>query len=423
MLKPELYNGESKQSNLPFLDDIVSYDYTQLDDILAANNIDTFRNNKCYERMGDVLLAGATGFLGIHVLHNLIGRDDVPHIYCLVRGGKSISAESRLHTLLFYYFGQKYEEQFGERIVVVRGDVTDAGVFENFDKHIDVVINCAANVKHFSAGTDIEDINIKGCQNCIDLCVRTGARFIQTSTGSIAGQTVSDSPVTPHFLCERDLYFGQELPSKYSASKFLAERAVLDAVRNRGLKGKVMRLGNLSARSTDGEFQINFRSNNSMSTLKAFQVLGCIPYEKDCGYSEYSPINEVADAIVRLTLTPDGCTVFQPGNVHWPPYGDTIDCMNRIGIPIERVENEEFQRRLAEAMQDPEKSELVQSLVAYKEANDGRFRVVNGWETKAYTAQVLLRLGFRWSMTTWDYVENYLQCLKGLGVFDSDFRR
>ena len=423
MFRPELYDKDSKRSNLPMIEEIEAYDYSQLDGLLAANTIETFRQGQCHERMGDVFLTGATGFLGIHVLHNLIGRDDVPHIYCLVRGGRSISAESRVRTLLFYYFGEKFEEQFGERIIVIDGDVTDAGVFEKFDRPIDVVFNCAANVKHFSAGTDIEDINVKGCQNCIDLCVRTGARFIQTSTGSVAGLTVSDSPVSPHFLNERDLYYGQQLTSKYTASKFLAERAVLDAVRNRGLRGKIMRLGNLSARSTDGEFQINFRSNNSMATLKAYQVLGCVPYERDCGYSEYSPINEVADAIVRLSLTPDACTVFQPGNVHWPPYGDTIDCLNRIGIPIERVENEEFQRRLAEAMQDPEKSELVQSLVAYKEENDGLFRVVNGWDTKAYTAQVLLRLGFRWSFTTWDYVENYLRCLQGLGVFDSDFKR
>lgn len=423
MFKPELYHEEAKQNNLPLIEEITAYNYSQLDDLLAANNINTFRQGTCYDKMGDVLLTGATGFLGIHVLHNLIEREDVPHIYCLVRGNKQVSSESRLRTLLFYYFGQTYEELFEDRIKVINGDVTDAELFERFDKHIDVVINCAANVKHFSAGTDIEDINIKGCQNCIDLCLRTGARFIQTSTGSIAGISVSDSPIAPIIFTERDLYHGQELPSKYAASKFLAERAVLDAVKNHGLKGKIMRLGNLSARSTDGEFQINFRTNNAMAALKAYQTLGCVPYERDCGYSEFSPINEVADAVVRLSLTPDGCTVFQPGNVHWPPYGDTIDCLNHIGIPIERVENEEFQRRLTIAMQDPQKSELVQSLVAYKEADDGRCRAVNGWDTKSYTAQVLLRLGFRWSFTSWDYIENYLRCLQGLGVFDSDFKR
>lgn len=46
-----------------------------------------------------------------------------------------------------------------------------------------------------------------------------------------------------------------------------------------------------------------------------------------------------------------------------------------------------------------EKHELVQSLMAYKEDNGRRFRVGNGWDPKAYTAQMLLRLGSRWSFT------------------------
>ena len=40
-----------------------------------------------------------------------------------------------------------------------------------------------------------------------------------------------------------------------SAQKFLAERAVLEAVSS-GLDGKVIRVGNLMSRNSDGEFQI-----------------------------------------------------------------------------------------------------------------------------------------------------------------------
>lgn len=94
-----------------------------------------------------------------------------------------------------------------------------------------------------------------------------------------------------------------------------------------------------------------------------------------------------------------------------------------MGIRIDLVEEDEFRRRMEAVLQDPDKSELVQSLVAYSAGDDGRFRVMNGWETKEYTAQVLMRLGFHWSFTTWDYIEKYLLCLKGLGVFDNDFRR
>ena len=429
MLRPDLYSEagtavEKEEKELfPFQKEVEDYDYSALDEVLAGNTLQGFRQGRMYDSMGNVFLAGATGFLGIHVLHNLICRDDVPHIYCLVRGNKHLSAASRLRTLLFYYFDDSYEELFGDRIVVVEGDVTDAKVFQAFDQPLDLVINCAANVKHFSAGTDIEDINIGGCRNCIDLCLRTGARFVQTSTGSVTGATVSDKQVPQHYLTERELYFGQAQFSKYTGSKFLAERAVLDAIRFHGLKGKIVRLGNLCARSTDGEFQINFRSNTFMGKLKAYHVLGCVPYSIDCGFSEFSPINEVADAIIRLSMTPDGCTVFHPVNVHWPPLGDVIECMNHLGLKIERVEDDVFAERLEKAMADEETSAFMQSLVGYRNKVDGKYVVNNTCDVTHYTAQVLLRLGFRWSYTTWDYVESYLSNLIGLGVFDKEYRR
>ncbi len=429
MLHPEIYAstvkaGENDGKEMyPFQKEVEDYDYAALEKVLCKNTLESFIQGTMYNRIGNVFLTGATGFLGIHVLHDLIGRADVPHIYCMVRGNKSISAESRIRTLLYYYFGNCYEELFGNRIVLVEGDVTDKQIFNTFNQPLDLVINCAANVKHFSAGTDIEDINIGGCRNCIELCLRTGARFIQTSTGSITGQTVSDQPAAAHFLTERELYYGQALFSKYTSSKFLAERAVLDAVLKRGLKGKIMRLGNLCARSTDGEFQINFRSNNFMGKLKAYHVLGCIPYSRDCGFSEFSPINEVADAIIRLALTPDECTVFHPVNIHWPPLGDIIECMNHLELKVDRVEDDVFAERLAKAMDDEKKAPIMQSLVGYKNEVSGKYITENTCDVTHLTAQTLLRLGFRWSYTSWDYMEAYIRGLIGLGVFDKDFQR
>ena len=35
-----------------------------------------------------------------------------------------------------------------------------------------------------------------------------------------------------------------------------------------------------------------------------------------------------------------------------------------------------------------------------------------------YTSQVLYRLGFRWSSTSWDYVDQMLETIAGLGFFD-----
>lgn len=344
----------------------------------------------------------------------------------MVRAGKNISAEGRLRTQLFYYFGNSHAELFGKCLFVINGDVTKS---ECLDPLIDTfqalggkatVFNCAANVKHFSAGTDIEDINIGGCQTCIDFCLKTGARFIQTSTHSISGFSVGEN-AQPHAMTEKDLYWGQNLDNQYIHSKFLAERAVMEAVVEKGLDGKIVRLGNLSARSTDGEFQINFSSNSFMGRLRALQAVGCAPYDMSSGTVEFSPINEVAAAVILLATTPHDCTVFNPVNAHRQVFDDVLVCLNRLGIKIDLVEPSVFSERLAAVMEDPDKAAILQSLMAYQ--SGGTEAVVENTDHYFYTTQVLLRLGFRWNFTTWDYMERFITAIQGLGFFDDDYQR
>ena len=66
------------------------------------------------ERMplNDVLLTGSTGFLGIHILYELIQNYD-NKVYCLVRPSGGLSAEKRLQNLMFYYFENDFSELFG----------------------------------------------------------------------------------------------------------------------------------------------------------------------------------------------------------------------------------------------------------------------------------------------------------------------
>ena len=70
--------------------------------------------------LGNVLLTGASGFLGIHILKELIENEE-GIIYCLQRAGKSLTSEDRLKSLLFYYFDENYEDFFGKKIIVVEG--------------------------------------------------------------------------------------------------------------------------------------------------------------------------------------------------------------------------------------------------------------------------------------------------------------
>ncbi len=391
-------------------DDASHFDYTAIDLLLKQNKLDTFRAGE-RGTLGNVLVTGATGFLGIHILRELID-SDAPNIYCLVRAKTAEKAENRLRTLLFYYFSDSFKTLFGTRLHVITGDVTQ-DLPE--DLKVDTIFNCAAIVKHFSEGTEIEDVNIGGARRCAEYCIRTGARLVHISTASTRGLWI-DEPRDDVFT-EQRLYMGQYLGNKYIYSKYMAERLILDGVALHGLRAKIMRVGNLAARSTDGEFQANFATNSFMGRIRVYNMLGCCPHAMRNTRVEFSPINEVARAITLLATTPDKCTVFHPYNIHSQLLGDVLTGLTTVGEGIRFVEQEDFQNVLDEAGNDPAKAKQLSALLAYQDMAHGR-RTTDVTRDNDYTTQVLYRLDFAWSPTSWDYVERMLAAIGGFGFFE-----
>ena len=391
-------------------DEVTTFDYTAINNLLQRNTLNMFRYSE-RQAIGNVLLTGSTGYLGIHILRELID-SDVENIYCLVRGKTQAAAESRLRSLLYYYFANAFKDLFGKRIHVVLGDVTN-----DFDESLDIqtVFNCAAIVKHFSEGTEIEDVNIGGAKRCVDFCIKKGAKLVHISTASTRGLWAGETK--DEIFTEQRLYMGQYLGNKYIYSKFMAERLILDAVALHGLSAKIMRVGNLAARSTDGEFQANFSTNSFMGRIKVYNMLGCCPHQMRNKNIEFSPINEVARAIVLLSTTPKECTVFHPYNIHGQFLGDVLMGLTTVGEGIRFVEQEEFAAVMEEAKEDPQKAKQMSSLLAYQDMAHGQ-KTTDVKRDNDYTTQVLYRLGFSWSPTSWDYVERMLTAIGGFGFFE-----
>ena len=404
-----LITGESE--NTGQVDDpVAAFDYTAINNLLQRNTLGFFRAGERHP-LGDVLITGSTGYLGIHILRELID-SDAQNIYCMVRGKSQEAAESRLRTLLYYYFSESFKELFGKRLHIVLGDVT-----QDIDESlkVDTVFNCAAVVKHFSEGTEIEDVNIGGAQHCVDFCIKTGAKLIHISTASTRGIWAGE--IKDDVFTEKRFYMGQYLGNKYIYSKFMAERLILDAVALHGLNAKIMRVGNLAARSTDGEFQANFSTNSFMGRIRIYNMLGCCPYALRNKRVEFSPINEVAQAICLLATTPKECTVFHPYNIHGQFLGDVLTGLTSVGQGIQFVEQEDFQKAMDEAGQDPQKAKQMAALLAYKDMAHGQ-KTADVQRDNDYTTQVLYRLGFSWSPTSWDYVERMLTAIGGFGFFE-----
>jgi len=70
------------------------------------------------------------------------------------------------------------------------------------------------------------------------------------------------------------------------------------------------------------------------------------------------------------------------------------------------------------AKDDPQKAKVLASLLAYQDMAHGQ-KTADVARDNDYTTQVLYRLGFSFSPTSWDYVERMLNAIGGFGFFES----
>ena len=403
-------SAESPQSNNEFSD----YNYNRIQSVISGN-VEENADRITKEELGDIMITGATGFLGIHILKAYLDNYD-GKVYCLVRKGSYESMEKRMMHMLMYYFDNPCEELFKDRIVCVDGDITSKEQVESFGAYkFRTLINCAACVKHFAAGDVLQKINVHGVENLIEFCKNNGRRLIQISTVSVAGEGSNGVPPMDRVFGENDLYIGQSITNEYIRTKFLAERAVLEAVSS-GLDAKIIRVGNLMSRNSDGEFQINFITNGFLRSLRGYKAIGKFPMGGMHEVAELSPIDSTALAVLKLVQTDRRFTVFHACNSHHIYMADLIYAMRNYGFKLDIVKDEEFEEAVKEFAKNGNDSDAVSGLIAYTSHNENEIYTME--YSNRFTAQVLYRLDYKWPVTDDRYLESAIEALDRLAFFD-----
>ncbi len=329
-----------------------------------------------------VLLTGATGFLGSHILRELLRRK--LRVICLVR------SEEKLKSVLKYYFPKEHE-YFRYKVRI--GDIKkpnfglsdeDYGVLLG---KVDMVIHTAANVSHAGQYSEFERTNVLGTQNVIDFCMRSGAVLQHTSTASVHGSGTVEQRDPDAKFDEFSLDIGQSYTQNvYIHSKYKAEERVLLA-REEGLRANIFRIGNLTWRMSDGKFQKNAQDNGFLGRFRG--VLKVRMYSKEI--SEYpidfTPVDECADAYVRLALNNRVNNIYNLYN----PHMFTIDRLaKRFFISIKKVPRMIFEKTLRESISD--KDVAVLSFYSSIASNSKNIPISN-----EFTVKELKKLGFKWS--------------------------
>jgi NAD(P)-dependent dehydrogenase (short-subunit alcohol dehydrogenase family) len=178
-------------------------------------------------------VTGATGFIGRHLVAELLKRDGT--IHALVREG----SRGKLDSLI-----QRLGADEG-RIVPVTGDLSKPGLgVEGFDEKIDHLFHLAAVYDIEADEEASERANVEGTKHVIEFAnSHDVGRFHHTSSIAVAGNYKG--------VFQEDMFDeGQKLPHHYHRTKYESERLVREGVQTKTL---IYRPGIVVGHSETGE--------------------------------------------------------------------------------------------------------------------------------------------------------------------------
>ncbi|MGR0188478.1 amino acid adenylation domain-containing protein [Azospirillum aestuarii] len=252
---------------------------------------------------GEVLLTGASGYLGAYLLRELLS-DPTRRVTALIRGGDDGAARARLDRVLAGYFGAAGGAALigDPRLTVRAGDLRRDGLGLAPTAHgalaegVRAVFHCAANVNHFGHYAEFHADNVEATRRLLDLAAaRRGdpADFHLISTLSVTGKAPEDGF---KLVTEYDAVPETLDDNYYVRSKQEAERLVT-AARSDLRNASIHRVGNVVFAAEGGPLQLNLRDNAFFRQLAAFVRLGVVP---DDSHVWLCHVDRVARAVALL---------------------------------------------------------------------------------------------------------------------------
>lgn len=272
-----------------------------------------------------VLVTGATGFVGVHVVADLMARTD-DEVLFLARDGNRGDAAGRLRDVMASYC--LWDDSFGDRLRPVAGNLESERLglseaeLEDLAHSVDTIVNCAGMVDFLHDYRRHRPTNVEGLAQLMRLAARGSQSVHHVSSISVA-----DAASQP--------------ADGYGLSKWVAER-LAERATERGYDVVVHRLGEVMPHSGTG-----LPNTRALSYLFIRSCLTLGIYPADLMTLDYSPADWVAEAMVDSILDrDDGAKTLDL----FHPRGTSLDaimaCANDSGFEVKPVTGSQFYRGL-----------------------------------------------------------------------------
>jgi|GEM_PF-1988945 putative AMP-binding enzyme len=372
----------------------------------------------------NLLLTGSTGFLGIHLLREILLRSSAK-IYLPIRASSAVFGKKRLEEAYYHFYQREIKKTEWERIKIIPCDLEKKyfglgeDKFRSLGENIDCILNAAANVKHFGERSSFYPINTELIDYLVELASfgkKTMIHHVSTigvAEGRIRNNT---SKVEKRFFfTEEDLDVGQESDNLYTNSKLDAERKIAD-YRKQGVPIAVYRVGNLVGDSETGIFQKNIGDNGFYKILRALLYFGKIP-EQFPQEMDFSFIDQVAEAVFLLCFSSAEVSKnYHILNRQNYDLGKFVEVFQEISKNVELLSLEKFIDFMAEEKETRQDQEAVLDFLVHSRlldsANTTSFHIAS-----EKTEYCLKTLGFSWKVLNRETLEKLLFYGEKLGFW------
>jgi carbohydrate kinase (thermoresistant glucokinase family) len=301
------------------------------------------------------VITGATGSLGAHIVAQLVLREDVRKVYCLVRA--SSFANARLRVIRSMRERSVYHcltLDARRKIAALPSNFGDASLglspemYAEIASNITGLVHCAWSVNFNLSLGSFEADCIAGANNLLTLCLKAQrpepATFNFCSSVSAVARTKGG--FVPEALPE-NLEYAQGMG--YAQSKLVTEHICVEAAKSYRIKTRVLRVGQVVADTVHGIWNA---TEAIPLMMQAALTVGAIPKLDESPL--WLPVDVVASTISDISLGSAGAGVMNVVNhqsFHW--IRDLLPALRNAGLSFKELPQKEWISALRASNPDP----------------------------------------------------------------------
>lgn len=245
-----------------------------------------------------VLITGATGFLGSHLLSEIFRKLQPDRVICLVRCPSSAAGLERVRDT-YHKYG--LDLKYTARLEIVCGDISKPylglaeDAYKKLSEEVSAVYHCAASVNMLANYDQLKDANVIGTRNIIELCMRGRRKQLHfASTLSVFVSTDRNCGTAyenDHLTIPTNIYGG------YGQTKYVAEKMV-QAIDPLYCDVFIYRFGLLTGDTVRG---ISSPRDFLGMFFRGARTTGSLPYDKtDSMAVDITPINLASNIVTDI---------------------------------------------------------------------------------------------------------------------------